>query len=75
MYLSLVSNQGGGIHAEEEFNPCIRVCCLFFMTNDIKICPSFYSQDFLSFHSLSRDWILKLDPNDNFRNYPKFRYS
>ena len=25
MYLSLVSNQGGGIHTEEEFNPCIRV--------------------------------------------------
>jgi hypothetical protein len=25
VYLSLVANQGGGIHAEEEFNPCIRV--------------------------------------------------
>jgi hypothetical protein len=33
-----------------------------------KFCPSFYRQDLLSFDSLSRDWILKLDPNDNFRN-------
>ena len=37
--------------------------------NDIKFCPTFYGQDLLSFDSLSRDWILKLDPNDNFRNY------
>ena len=36
--------------------------------NDSKFCPSFYTQDLLSFDSLSRDWILKLDPNDNFRN-------
>ena len=36
--------------------------------NDGKFCPSFYSRDLLSFDSLSRDWILKLDPNDNFRN-------
>ena len=36
--------------------------------NDIKFCPSFYSRDLLSFDSLSRDWILKLDPNDNFRD-------
>jgi hypothetical protein len=36
--------------------------------NDNKFCPSFYSQDLLSFDSLSRDWILKLDLNDNFRN-------
>ena len=36
--------------------------------NDSKFCPSFYRQDLLSFDSLSRDWILKLDPNDNFRN-------
>ena len=36
--------------------------------HDIKFCPSFYRQDLLSFDSLSRDWIRKLDPNDNFRN-------
>ena len=39
--------------------------------NDSKFCPrfkKFYSQDCLSFDFLSRDWILKLDPNDNFRN-------
>ena len=36
--------------------------------NDSKSCPSFYSRDLLSFDSLSRDWILKLDPNDNFRD-------
>ena len=36
--------------------------------NDSKFCPSFYSQKLLSFDSLSRHWILKLDPNDNFRN-------
>jgi hypothetical protein len=38
--------------------------------NDSKFCPrfkKFYSQDCLSFDFLSRDWILKLDPNDNFR--------
>ena len=70
MYLSLVASQGGGIHVEEEFGPCIRVYCLFSTrVNDIKFCPGFYRQDLLSFDSLSRDWILKLDPNDNFRNY------
>ena len=68
MYLSLVANQGGGIHAEEEFGPCIRVNSLLSTVNDNKLCPSCYSQDLLSFDSLSRDWILKLDPNDNFRN-------
>ena len=30
-----------------------------------EILSYFYIQDFLSFDSLSRDWILKLDPNDN----------
>ncbi len=29
MCISLVVSQGGGIHAEEEFNPWIRVCCSF----------------------------------------------
>jgi hypothetical protein len=29
VYHSLVISQGGGIHVEEEFNPCIRVRCLF----------------------------------------------
>ena len=24
-----ITSQGGGIHTEEEFDPCIRVCCLF----------------------------------------------
>jgi hypothetical protein len=43
----------------------------FHRVNDSKFCASFYSQDLLSFDSLSRDWILKLDPNDNFRNYQK----
>ena len=38
----------------------------YHQVNDIKSCPNFYS--LLSFDSLSRDWILKLDPNDNFRN-------
>ncbi len=34
-------------------------CEWFIITrvNDIKFCPSFYSQDLLSFDSLSRDWI------------------
>jgi hypothetical protein len=62
---------GGGIHVEEEFGSCIRVNGLLSLgkrVNDSKFCPSFYSQDFLWFDSLSRDWILKLDPNDNFRN-------
>ncbi len=31
-----------------------------------KFCPSFYSQDLLSFDSLSIDCILNLDPKDNF---------
>ena len=57
-----------GIHVEEGFNPCIRVNGSLSGVNDIKFCPSFYSQDLFSFDSLSRDWILKLDPNDNFRN-------
>ncbi len=39
----------------------------YHQVNDSKFCPSFYSRDLLSFDSLSRDWILKLDPNDNFR--------
>ena len=30
MYLSFVMSQGGGIHVEEEFDPCIRV--LFIIT-------------------------------------------
>ena len=68
MYLSLVANQGGAIHAEEEFNPCIRVRFLFSPANDSKFYPRFCSQDLLSIDSLSRDWILKLGPNDNFRN-------
>jgi hypothetical protein len=38
------------------------------VVNNSKFCPIFYRQDLLSFDSLSRDWILKLDPNDNFRN-------
>ncbi len=50
----------------------VFVCVVYFhRVNDIKVCPSFYSQDLLSFDSLSRDWILKLDPYDN----PKIRYS
>ena len=40
----------------------------YHQVNDIKFVPSFYSQYLFSFDSLSRDWILKLDPNDNFRN-------
>jgi hypothetical protein len=49
--------------------------------NDTKFCPRFYSQDLLEFDSLSRDWILKLDananfrPDSNFRKHTKFRYS
>ena len=27
--IALKTDQGGGIHTEEEFNPWIRVCCLF----------------------------------------------
>jgi hypothetical protein len=64
LWVLVLGNQGGGIHTEEDFNPWIRVCCLF---SPGKFCSDFYSQDFLSFDSLSRDWILKLDPNDNFR--------
>jgi hypothetical protein len=41
----------------------------YHQVNYSKFCPSFYSQDLISFDSLSRDWILKLDPNDNFRNW------
>jgi len=62
VYFSLVASQGGGIDAEEEFNPGIRVNGLL----------SLGSQDLLSFYSISRDWILKLDPHDNFSIYPKF---
>ena len=29
MYLSLVTSQGGGIHAGKESHPCIRVCRVF----------------------------------------------
>ncbi len=68
-----------GIHVEEELrillvfvdSPCIRVNTSFNSiteVNNSKFCPTPYSRDFLSFDSLSRDWILKLDPNDNFRN-------
>jgi hypothetical protein len=54
----------------------VFVCVVYFhRVNDSKFCPSFYSQDLLWFDSLSRDWILKLDPNDNFRKNHKFRYS
>ncbi len=57
------------MHVEEGFNPCIRVhASLSLGVNDRKFCPNFYSRDLLSFDSLSRDWILKLDPNDNFRD-------
>ena len=35
VYLSLEANQGEGIHAEEEFNPCIRVNGLSSQENDI----------------------------------------
>ena len=45
-----------------------RTSWVFHGVNDSKFCPSFYSQELHSFDSLSRDWILKLDPNDNFRN-------
>ena len=47
VYLSLVDNQVGGIHVEEDFNPLIRVCCLFspgkmivnfVLTFTVKIC-------------------------------------
>jgi hypothetical protein len=37
--------------------------------NNSKFCPRFYSQDLLSFNSLSRGWIRKLDPNDDLRNW------
>jgi hypothetical protein len=43
-------------------------CFIIIRVNNSKFCPSFYRQDLLSFDSLSRDWILKLEPNDNFRN-------
>jgi hypothetical protein len=35
VYVSFVVNQGGGIHAEEEFNPWIRVNSLFSHENTI----------------------------------------
>ena len=66
VYLSLVMSQGGRTLAKEGFNPCIRVDGFYHRVNDSKLC-SFYSQDFLSFDFLSRDWTLKLDAN-NFRN-------
>ena len=70
MYLSLRASQGVESTREKEFTSWLRVCSLFSTwVNDIKFCPAFYRQDLLSFDSLSRDWILKLDPNDNFRNY------
>ena len=59
VYLSLVPSQGGGIHTEEEFGPCILVCCLFSRAKDSKFGPIFDSEDFLGFGSLYRDWILK----------------
>jgi hypothetical protein len=43
------------------------VCVVYFNRVNDKFCPSFYSQDLLSFDSLSRDCILNLDPNDNSR--------
>ncbi len=43
---------------------CVVYFQLFHRVNDIKFCPIFYRQDLLSFDSLSRDWIIKLDPND-----------
>ena len=70
MYLSSVISRGGERAREKEFTSWLRVRSLFSTwVNDIKFCPTFYRQDLLSFDSLSRDWILKLDPNDNFRNY------
>jgi hypothetical protein len=43
-------------------------CFIITRVNDSKFVPDYSSQDLFSFDSLSRDWILKLDPNDNFRN-------
>ena len=46
----------------------VFVCVVYFhLANDSNFCPNFYSQDLLGFDSLSRDWILKLGPTDNFR--------
>jgi hypothetical protein len=49
-------------------DPCIRVNASLSQDKRYKFCPSFYSRDLLSFDSLSRDSILKLDANDNFKN-------
>jgi hypothetical protein len=54
VYLSLVASQGGGIHAEEEFGPCIRVHGLLSPSKRYQILSSLLKcQDLLGFDSLS----------------------
>ena len=52
-------SQGGGIHAQEEFDPCIRMICLV-SPNDSKFCSIFYSLKICSdlIHCLTREAVL-----------------
>ena len=59
---------GGGYTLRKKSILVFVLILHYHQVNTSKFCPTFYSQDLLSFDSLSRDWILKLDPNDNFRN-------
>ena len=67
--VSLLGNKSGRGNKHWK-NSILGFVCVVYLhrVNDRKFSPIFYSQDLLSFDSLSRDWILKLDPNDNFRN-------
>ncbi len=66
----LVSSLLGGQYTLRKESILVFVLILQnHQVNNSKFCANhFYVQDLLSFDSLSRDWILKLDPNDNFRN-------